>query len=150
MSGKVAVDLAKFEAIVQKSGAPCTEQRGYLKVEPAPGRKLYVAKTKTVRRVDVSGTGLEKWGVGGVLDLGDQKFGEVRQQLDFSRTEDEVLAAFELTIEELRAMGPRAKQSKKKLPTLGELREMVAGMGYELTPIAGAATEVEEAPGARA
>lgn len=98
------VDAARFETIIVGKGLTLLPQAGFIKISGAKGRNLYVANTKRVGRVDLSGftTALP-----GVRNLGGEAFGAVSQQLDFSLPEAEVLANFEAILTEMLALPPR-------------------------------------------
>jgi hypothetical protein len=104
------VDLAKFEAIVTELNLPAIEQAGFIKVCGPKGRQVYVARTKTVGRVDVSGFTVEHLGV---KDLGDDAFGNVRQQLEFAGNEDVILATFRDVLTTMTGLPPLEKQARK-------------------------------------
>ena len=92
------VRAEKFAALVsQYPQLGVTQNSGFIKVELG-GRRLYVAKTKNVGRIDVSGYVTK---VAGVRDLGDDRFGNVTGQVDFTRNETDILITFEALLEEL-------------------------------------------------
>lgn len=91
------IDAAKFETIILASGLTCTAQKGFIKVAGERGRAVYVASTKRVGRVDISGFEVS-YGI--TPHCG--PFGNVKQQLDFGQTEDEVLSAFTQLLEDLK------------------------------------------------
>ena len=86
------IDAAKFEAIITRLGLPIKVQAGFVKVMGPSGRNLYVANTKRVARVDISGFTVEGMGA---VNLGDLSFGGVHQALDFNQEEEVILANFE-------------------------------------------------------
>ena len=106
------IDAAKFSTIVTEMGLVATDQAGFTKVDLGNGRQLYVARTKRVGRVDLSCLTST---CEGVRDLGGESFGNVRQQLDFSRTEEQVLATFRAVLEEGRTQ-PRYEAPKRTQP----------------------------------
>lgn len=97
------VDAAKFEAIIQKLELSVQVQKGFVKCIGPKGRQVYVPLTKTVGRVDVSGF---TYDIPGVITLA-EPVGAVMAQLDFSLPEDEILAAFEATLEHMKTLEPR-------------------------------------------
>ena len=111
------IDAAKFEAVIRELGIPVEEKKGWMKCLGPKGHAVYVPKTKTVGRVDVSwGAHL---GMEGVLDLdASDRFGSVWAQLDMTRAEDEVLAAFRAVLEAMMSRTPRAvvRQARHKGP----------------------------------
>src|SRR5262249_43252561 len=86
------VNASKFQALIVESELANKPQSAFMKVSGAKGRNVYVPLTKTVGRVDISGFTVEMEGVR-TLDE-DEKFGAVLQQIDFSRTEEEILSTF--------------------------------------------------------
>lgn len=86
----------KFETIVKKAGLAIRPQAAFGRVDGPNGRRLYIAATKQVGRVDASGWDVD---VDGVTKLSKEeakslRLGAVRGQLDFSKPEAEILAAF--------------------------------------------------------
>lgn len=112
------VDACHFEKIIKESGCEVRVQAGFVQVKAPNGNRLYVGKTKRVGRVDISG-----WMSTdpGVLDLGDDSFGAVHQQLDFSRTESEILESFRSILEEMKDATslPVAKRTGTKSDAVG-------------------------------
>jgi hypothetical protein len=85
------VPRASFETILTIAGLTFLEQSGFLKVEAAKGRKIYVAATKMVGRVDISGFEVSS-SIGQRPHCGE--FGKVKQQLRMEGTVEEVTARF--------------------------------------------------------
>lgn len=107
---KTMIDASKFEAIILASGLPMTPQKGFVKVSGAKGRNVYVAATKTVGRVDLSGFTVE-----GEMFVEPHcgVFGNVHQQLDFEgRPEAEILMDFAWLLEHMKSL-PAAEQTRK-------------------------------------
>lgn len=104
------IDAAKFETIILSSGLAHTAQKGFVKVSGKAGRAVYVASTKRVGRVDISGFEVPY----GVLPHCGP-FGNVKQQLDFSKTEDEVLSDFTQLLKDL-AEQPAVEKKQRKAP----------------------------------
>jgi hypothetical protein len=104
----------KFLAIVEELGLETQEQAGFIKVKGPEGHRLYVARTKKVGRVDISGFTCAD-SVPGVRVLDDDlKFGGVKEQIEFSgRTEDEILETFRGVLEHMMALEPKAKPAPK-------------------------------------
>jgi hypothetical protein len=101
------VDAAKFETIILASELPMTGQKGFVKVQGPTGRAVYVASTKRVGRVDISGFEVS-YGV--TPHCG--PFGNVKQQLDFSKPEDEILSDFTQLLADLKAQAPVEKKQR--------------------------------------
>lgn len=121
------IEAAQFDTIIAELGLKATEQKGFVKVEgPAKGRQVYVAKTKRVGRVDLSGFEMEH--AGWLRDLGGEKFGAVKQQLSFARAEGEddasaqerILTNFRLVLEHMVAL-PAAEPIKRVNPVSGRV-----------------------------
>lgn len=111
------VDACHFEAIIAQSGLDMTPQKGFVKVSGALGRNVYVAATKRVGRVDISGFLFEG---PGVRNLGDgEKFGNVHQQLDFGRSEAEILETFRAVLEHMKSLAPAEKVKRSMAPKKG-------------------------------
>jgi hypothetical protein len=110
---KLKVDVEKFLSIVKENGLSILDQAGYHKCMAAKGRQVYVAKTKEVGRVDISG--FEMPATPGVRDLRGERFGGVKQQLDFEGgfTEEQVLEAFRTVVKHMVSL-PAAEAKKKK------------------------------------
>jgi len=116
----------QYIAAIEKAGAAWTEQSGFIKVQSQSGARLYVAATKTVRRVDMSGfelplseqlTNLPKGGV----------FGKVLQQMvvgtgpegDLERFEEVLAAMLALPVPEkvVKVKAPKAPKAKGAVKT---------------------------------
>ena len=86
----------KFTAILEAADLKTKENAGFVQVILGNGYHLYVAKTKAVGRVDI------QWApeIDGVTHLGmGERFGRILAQLDFSRTEAEILETFKNVLE---------------------------------------------------
>ena len=120
-NGVTYVDASKFEALIAASGLPMTGQKGFVKVSGPKGRQLYVAATKRVGRVDLSGFTVEGAGFQ-APHCGE--FGNVKQQLRFDRPEAEILMDFAWLLEHLAALPPVEKEpaAKKAAPKTAAAR----------------------------
>lgn len=122
------IDASKFETLLSRKGfifldkgAPipeghtggvCRIHKGFVQVCGPVGRNLYIAKTKRVGRVDIAlGQEIES---PGLINLGDDKFGAVLQQLNMTGPEDEVMQNFELVLDHMLTMDPRVSEKKAK------------------------------------
>jgi len=105
------IDASKFEALILASGLPVAAQKGFVKVQGPKGRQVYVASTKRVGRVDISGFEMPEGP--GYVTPHCGPFGNVKQQLDFSLGEDEVLANFAALLEHMKALAPVEKAARK-------------------------------------
>lgn len=108
-TGITYVDRSKFEALLVKHGFGVMIQSGFLRVDGPRGNRIYVAATKRVGRVDISGFEVGPT-VGKTPHMGVS--GNVKQQLRMDGTEDEVLERFEKLLEELKTQ--TAKEPKPK------------------------------------
>lgn len=99
-----------FEAAIKTSGLPSREQSGYIRIDGAKGRRVYVAATKKVGRVDISGFEVE-FGAK-VPHMG--VAGNVKQQLDLSPelTEAGILENFAALLATLKTLPPVEKAPK--------------------------------------
>jgi hypothetical protein len=94
------IDSAKFTAIATEMGVKTKDNAGFTQWILGNGYHLYVAKTKTVGRVDFQYLPAE--GLTGVKVLGaGEKFGRIVAQLDFDTTLGElaILANFRAMVE---------------------------------------------------
>lgn len=112
--------LDQYRAILLDRGVPFKAQSGFIRVEGPKGYRLYVASTKTVRRVDLSGFELQSATVR-PHKLG--KFGNVSQEINLIKGDvDAQLEAFrfvlgrmlELTPKEPAKKEPKAPKAKKE------------------------------------
>jgi hypothetical protein len=97
----MSIAVEKFKEIVDEVGLPWETQSAFHKVTVG-GRAVYVAKTKKVSRVDISGfDGIKHPAVKRLTeqDAKDLKLGKVRAQIDFSKADDRILEAFRGTLE---------------------------------------------------
>jgi hypothetical protein len=104
------VDSAKFEAIIKNSGLPYNVQ-SCVKVIGPKGHNVYVCAGKNVTgRVDISGFEMDG---PGYVEPHCGRFGNVRQQLDFSLSEDAILENFAALLEHMKTLEPKAKPERK-------------------------------------
>lgn len=113
MKKQTYIDAAKIEQIIIASGLPTTVQAAFVKISGASGRNVYCPKQKRVGRIDLSG--FEVDASLGVVDLGGESFGAVKQQMDFSLPEDVILANFTKILEHMKTL-PAREVEKKKAP----------------------------------
>lgn len=128
-NGITYVDAAKFEALIVASGLPYSPQKGFVKVSGAKGRNIYVAATKRVGRVDLSGFVMEGETVQ-APHCGE--FGNVKQQLRFDLPEDEVLANFAALLEHLKSL-PEVPAAERK-PKAGPKTAAAQGWSAPVAP----------------
>ena len=112
-------------ALVEASGLPVKEQSGFVRVEGADGKRLYISRTKRVGRVDLSGFTVEGPGFRQLDE--DEKFCRVTCQLDFGAEEKVVLAAFKTALKKL-VVKVAAKVAKGKADPKTESKEAAPGL----------------------
>jgi enamine deaminase RidA (YjgF/YER057c/UK114 family) len=135
-------------------------QAGFVQVEAKKGRRVYVAKTKRVGRVDLSGFSVTDAEFGTMAHSAG-KFGAVEQELDFRKQEGEsdqtaeerILNNFTKILEHMKTLGERVSEKKsgtKAEGTKGEKPKGWSGAGKSKsakTEAAGTTTgEVNGAP----
>ena len=118
------IDLSKFEDAILAAGWNITdvdgkkkgegelnakEQAGFIKVPGATGRIVYVSRTKTVARVDLSGFTAPEDVKTIKMDVG-----AVKQGIDFRQDEEKILADFAKVLEHLKTLPAREKEVKAK------------------------------------
>jgi len=108
------VEGSKFLAVLAELNIPHTVQSGFIRVEGAKGRRLYIAATKRVGRIDISGF---------EVDFGAKVphcgvFGAVKQQMDLSNelTESDILSNFRALVEHMMTLPAIEKVAKVKAP----------------------------------
>jgi hypothetical protein len=92
-------------------------QKGFVKVPLGPkGRTLYIAKTKEVGRVDISGFEVDLAEYKHVRSLGGESFGNVKQQVNFdkedSRTPEAIIATIVAVAEKGKSLGDAPVKAK--------------------------------------
>jgi hypothetical protein len=108
---KTMVDGAKFESLVRELELPMLNQAGFVKV-CHNGNCVYIANTKAVGRIDISGFEMSE-DTAGIVRLGGEAFGRVKQQVEFvGRTEDEILATTRAILEHLKTLPPVEKAKR--------------------------------------
>lgn len=142
-----ATPVAKYmtrvqaEELLSAKGLTFTEQSGFLKVV-APGGRLYIAATKTVRRVDLSGFEVGLGRLTKVPHCG--VFGQVKQQLELGETAEAALANLGEVIDHLLTLPAPVKPEKVKAPKAPK-----AAKGAKAQPVPAAPVEDEAAKAAR-
>lgn len=154
------IDAAKFEDRITAAGLEPVMQAGFVQVEAKKGRRVYVAKTKRVGRVDLSGFSVTDAEFGTMAHSAG-KFGAVEQELDFRKQEGEsdqtaeerILNNFTKILEHMKTLGERVSEKKsgtKAEGTKGEKPKGWSGAGKSKsakTEAAGTTTgEVNGAP----
>lgn len=128
----------QYELAIQNAGLSFTEQSGFLKVEAAKGRRVYVAATKTVRRIDLSGFELSS-SLAKVPHCG--IFGQVKQQMRLDGTPEEQVARFVEVLAELVKLP--AVEKAPKPPKAKKVKGEKKGWGAK--PVASPEVETDEA-----
>jgi len=101
-------------AICEARNLKAVEQAGFYKVSGAKGRNVYIAKTKQVGRIDISGFLFDGPGVTNLSE--GEKFGAVGQQLDFSRTPEETLTTLGAVLDHMLTLDARVIEKKSVAP----------------------------------
>jgi len=111
------IDAAQIEALLLTTGMSLVAQAGFVKVapagSPAHGPKIYVARSKRVGRIDLSGFTVEDEGVVTLDD--DLRFGNVAQQVDFTRPAEDTLKTLKAVLKAL-AKAPVPERAPRKAP----------------------------------
>ncbi|MHB8407739.1 MAG: hypothetical protein ACYDHY_06450 [Acidiferrobacterales bacterium] len=91
----MSIASEKLMELVEENGFAAEKKAGFLKIGSG-GRSIYIAATKKVSRVDLSGFDITHPAVTKLTDNEAKKMrlGRVRAQLDFSKEDDLVLEAF--------------------------------------------------------
>lgn len=111
---KTLIDAAKVEALcLARPTLKMVEKKGFVRFEAAEGIRVYVPKTKTVGRLDLSGFEMGP-DVAGIFRLGGLSFGAVKQQVLFDRTEEEILATIAGVLDHMLTLPAREKKAKKQ------------------------------------
>lgn len=126
------IAYGKLEGIAKHLGCNLEVQKGFTKVtrEGIEGKAVYIGNTKGVGRVDLSGFTLE--GIEGVIPHSKAPTSKVVQELDFSRSEPEILRTFSavlkhgLSAESQAVVGKRnARRGGVAEPSAEEIAEAV-------------------------
>ena len=126
------VARSEFETILSHLGMPTKVQSGFIRVEGPKGNRLYVAATKKVGRIDISGFEVGSSGVTPHCGV----FGNVKQQMDMSGTEAEVLERFKVIIGLLLSQPEKVKEVKTKAPRAPRGKKEKKGWGAKAVPVA--------------
>lgn len=101
----------KFEQVLQHLGIEWLPQSGFHKVLGPKGYRIYVANTKTVARVDLSGFEVPF----GTRSPAQGVFGNVRQQLEMRGLgEEDILRNFAAVCEHMMGLTPAEPKAKKE------------------------------------
>lgn len=107
--------LPKLKELATAAGLETKENSGFLKVNGGvKGKNVLIAKKGG--RVDLSGFTVEAAAVTQLSEqeARDKHLGKVRAQLDFNKSDDEVLAAFSAAVEGLKVPNPEAPKKAAK------------------------------------
>jgi hypothetical protein len=96
----MSVQSEKLLGIVEEMGLQAEPMAAFYKVAVG-GRAVYIAKSKKVARVDLSGFDIKHPAVTRITeaDAKELKLGKVRGQINFEKTEERVLEAFRTSLE---------------------------------------------------
>lgn len=120
------VDAVEFERVIQASGLAYKAQKGFVKVMGREGRNVYVASTKRVGRVDVSGFEMldpDGKALPGFVRPHCGEFGNVKQQLDFSLDQEAILQNFAALLEHMKGLEPAVRKPRP----IGQTKPAPAG-----------------------
>lgn len=127
-----AVDRDSLLQLARDLNLTVVEQSAYYRCswDGSPAR-IYVAKTQKVTRVDFADFCPEADGVKTISaeEAKEQRLGKVRGQLDFTRDNDTVLAAFAAACQQLKDVPPKStekKARKAKAPAVVDVDSLVA------------------------
>ena len=110
-AGITYVDTAKLETIwTSIEGLTVEPQAGWVKIHGPKGLRVYVPRGKTASKVGLAGFEVEGMGCIPWPEHG----GAVKQQLDFSLPENEILANFELVLRHMLTLPPVEKAKKQQ------------------------------------
>lgn len=108
-TGITYVPAGRIATLLSELGLTAKEQSGFLRLDFAKGRRLYIANTKRVGRIDIAGAELSdtlaKPPHCGI-------FGAVKQQVRMDGTEQEVVDRVFDVIAEMQALPPIEKPVK--------------------------------------
>jgi len=106
------IEHDKLMSVIQAAGLTTTRQSSFTRCELKPCRaKIYVANSKMVGRVDLSGFAIEHPGVVQVSETSrlDMKLSKnIMAQLDFDKPEDVIISALANVCEALKAVATGA------------------------------------------
>lgn len=130
------IDGSKFTTILSELGIATTTQSGFIRVDGPKGRRVYVAATKKVGRVDISGFTVEF----GAKTPHCGEFGNVKQQLDLDPAlgEDGILTNFKALVEHMLTLPAVEKAPPKpKAPKAAKVEAVVGEVPAAPAPDAG-------------
>lgn len=106
------IPIEKLQSAVKRAGLKMEEQAAFWKVSVGECA-IYIAKTQKVSRVDLSNFSVRHSACIRLTEAQAQKakLGYVRGQLDFSKSDDRVLEAFQTALSEMKRI---ARGSKKE------------------------------------
>ena len=106
--------LDQYKQAIADAGLSYTEQSGFLRVDGASGRRLYVASTKTVRRIDISGW---EFALGRLTKPPHTTItGNVKQQMVIGLGADADLEKFTELLAHMKSLAAVEKVAKPKAP----------------------------------
>jgi len=104
--------LASYkEVLSRREDMTVLDQSGYIRVESRGGQRLYVSKTKTVRRVDVYGF---EHGLGLLTTMSGNPHGKVIQQLMLGKGSENDISTFVAMLDYMATLAPFEKEKKKQ------------------------------------
>jgi hypothetical protein len=117
----MSVQSEKLLGIVEEMGLQAEEMAAFYKVAVG-GRAVYIAKSKKVARVDLSGFDIKHPAVTRLSEseAKELKLGKVRGQINFEKTEDRVLEAFRTSLEMMKHLAEVPAEETGPTPTLAK------------------------------
>lgn len=118
---KTRVPAERLFKVLEEEGARWQALSGWNKVDIG-GHRIYIPMGKSVSRVDISAFTVPHE-LASVVDLGGRSFGNVRQQLDFSKPEEEVLRSLREVVRHARTLPPISQEPRKPQERRADLRK---------------------------
>lgn len=117
----MSVQSEKLLGIVEELGLQAEPMAAFYKVAVG-GRAVYIAKSKKVARVDLSGFDIKHPAVTRITEAEakELKLGKVRGQINFDKTEDRVLEAFRTSLEMMKHLAEVPVEEAGTTPVLAK------------------------------
>lgn len=117
----MSVQSEKLMEIVNEMELPVEEMAAFYKVSEG-GRAVYIAKSKKVSRVDISGFDVKHPAIRHISaeEAKELKLGKVRAQIDFSKSEDRVIEALRTALSMMHHLAETPVDTTSATPTLAK------------------------------
>jgi hypothetical protein len=119
----------EFEKVLNERNLPTLVQSGFIRVDGPKGSRIYIAATKKVGRIDISGFEVPLT-LGMIPHCG--VFGRVKQQMRFHGSQEDVLVRFNELLDILLAQPEQIKE--KKAAPMAPVSEKTEEKNVENTP----------------